>query len=136
MDIGKKYIIQQDGDLWFCAQGDFINLAESDAEFGGTPSDALRCFLEKESGTAPSASEQDALSTALEEMGKSIERALEECDLNDVMAVLASALVGITVELARRKGADTTKQITIQGGYQRDITIHPLKSAQQTQGGA
>lgn len=65
--------------------------------------------------------------SALEEIGVAIERALEECDVNDVMAILTGAFVGLTVELVRRNGHDTNKQITVSGGKERDITIHAPK---------
>lgn len=68
---------------------------------------------------------------ALKYMGDAIERAIGECPAYDVLSILASAFVGLTVELVRRQGEDTDKPITINGGAQRDLTIHPPKTAAQ-----
>lgn len=64
---------------------------------------------------------------ALEDMGKSIERALDECSTADVLGVLTGVFVGLAVELVRRQGHDTNEQIKIDGGNERDITIHSPK---------
>jgi hypothetical protein len=65
--------------------------------------------------------------SALENIGVAIERALDECDVNDVLAILTGAFVSLTVEVVRRKGGDTSKQITVDGSKERDITIHAPK---------
>lgn len=69
-------------------------------------------------------------------MGEAIENALDACNVADVLSIITSAFVGLTVELVRRQGEDTNKPIIIDGGDQRDVTIHPPKPAQQTQGGS
>lgn len=61
------------------------------------------------------------------ELGAAIERALDEEPALDVMSVLAGAFIGLTVELVRRQGHDVTKEIKVNGGQHRDITIHPPK---------
>lgn len=66
-------------------------------------------------------------------LGAAIERALDECPVSEVLSVLTGALVGLSVELVRRKGHDISKEIRLDGGDQRDITIHPPKHAQRTQ---
>lgn len=42
-----KYIIKKDGNSWCCYDETFINLQESDAEFGDTPQEALNNFIKK-----------------------------------------------------------------------------------------
>ena len=71
--------------------------------------------------------------SALKDMGEAIERAIEECHVSDVLSMLASALVGLTVELVRRQGEDTNKPITIDGEAVRAITIHPPKRTDDIQ---
>jgi len=36
--------------------------------------------------------------------------------------------VSLTVELCRRQGLDVTRQIRVDGGKQRDVTIHEPKT--------
>lgn len=69
--------------------------------------------------------------TALKDLAAAIERALDECPVSDVLSILTGSLVGLTVELVRRQGADINKSITLNGGDQRDITISPPKEAQR-----
>jgi hypothetical protein len=64
----------------------------------------------------------------IEKLGAAISDALDKCPVADVLSVLTGSLVGLTVELVRRKGEDVNKQITLDGGEQRDITIHPPKA--------
>jgi len=73
--------------------------------------------------------------SALERLGEAIEAALGEEEVGDVLSVLTGALVGLTVELCRRKGVDATLPITLDGGMQRNVTIHPPKAA-GSEGGA
>jgi hypothetical protein len=56
-----------------------------------------------------------------------IERALEQAPVTDVLAVVTGAFVGLMVEVVRRRGLDTSKEINVDGGVNRDITIHPTK---------
>lgn len=65
--------------------------------------------------------------SVLDKLGVAIEAALEEEPVSDVLAVLTGAFVGLTVELVRRQGHDVTKEIRVDGGRQRDITIHAPK---------
>lgn len=62
----------------------------------------------------------------IEDLDKAISDALDTCVTADVLSVLTGALVGLTVELVRRKGEDVGATIKIEGG-ERDITIHPPK---------
>lgn len=66
--------------------------------------------------------------SALTDMGTAIERALEECPTADVLAVITGTFVSLTVELCRRQGLDVTRQIRVDGGKQRDVTIHEPKT--------
>ena len=65
--------------------------------------------------------------SALEDLGDAISDALDECPAADVLSVLISALVGLTVELVRRQGHDATMSITLAGGEQRDVIISAAK---------
>lgn len=65
--------------------------------------------------------------TALSDLGDAIERALDECAVSDVLSVLVGTVVGVTVEVVRRKGGDPSNVITIDGGDQRDLTISAAK---------
>jgi hypothetical protein len=64
---------------------------------------------------------------AMEKLGAAIEVALSEAPVSDVLSILVASMVGLTVELARRQGVDETKEIKIDGGNQRDVTIHARK---------
>ncbi|AAN38054.1 BcepNY3gp56 [Burkholderia phage BcepNY3] len=66
---------------------------------------------------------------AIDALGEAIEQALEECPTNEVLAFLTGAFVGLITELARRHGADASQDIKIDGGKNRDITIHAAKAA-------
>lgn len=67
------------------------------------------------------------MSAAIDKLGEAIETALSEAPAADVLSVLTASLVGLTVELARRAGHDESKPIKIDGGNQRDVTIHERK---------
>ena len=63
----------------------------------------------------------------IEKLGAAIEQALDEAPVSDVLSVLTGAFVGLTVELVRREGHDANGEIKVDGGNQRDITIHAPK---------
>lgn len=65
--------------------------------------------------------------TAIEKLGDAIVQALEEAPVSDVLCILTGSFVSLTEELMRRHGHDLTKSIKIDGGQNRDITIHPEK---------
>lgn len=65
--------------------------------------------------------------TAIAKLGAAIEHALEEAPVSEVLSILTGAFVGLTVELVRRKGHDINKEIKVDGGQNRDITIHAPK---------
>lgn len=60
-------------------------------------------------------------------LGASIEQALNEAPVSDVLSILTGAFVGLTVELVRRKGHDLNLPIKVDGGPNRDITLHAPK---------
>jgi hypothetical protein len=66
-------------------------------------------------------------SSAIENLGDAISRALDEAPVSDVLSVLTGAFVALTVELIRRKGLDVNQKIEVDGGHERDITIHAPK---------
>jgi hypothetical protein len=66
---------------------------------------------------------------AIDKLGKAIESALDEAPVSDVLSILTGAFVGLTVELVRRQGHDVREEIKVDGGNQRDITIHAAKDA-------
>lgn len=68
---------------------------------------------------------------AIDKLGAAIEQALEEAPVSDVLSILVAAFVGVTVEMVRREGEDVAKEIKIDGGAQRDVTIHAPKSAKE-----
>jgi hypothetical protein len=63
----------------------------------------------------------------LDQLSGAIDQALAEARPVDVLSILTGAFVGLTVELVRRQGHDTSKAIKVDGGLARDITIHALK---------
>lgn len=65
--------------------------------------------------------------SAIEKLGVAIEAALDEAPVSDVLSVLTGAFVGLAVELVRRHGHDDIQEIKVNGGQQRDITIHAPK---------
>jgi hypothetical protein len=64
---------------------------------------------------------------AIDRLSDAISEALDSAPVSEVLTVLTGVFVGLTVELVRRQGHDVTKEIKVDGGQQRDITIHPPK---------
>lgn len=64
---------------------------------------------------------------AMDNLEDAICRALEEAPASEVLSLLTGAFVGLTVELVRRQGHDVRKTIEVDGGHERNITIHALK---------
>jgi hypothetical protein len=65
---------------------------------------------------------------AIETLCAAIDQALDDTPVSDVLAALTGAFVGLTIELVRRQGLDVNKEIKVDGGQQRDITIHAPKN--------
>lgn len=64
---------------------------------------------------------------ALDVLSDAIYRALAVHPVTDVLSALIGHFVGLTLELAISNGCDVDRQITIDGGSARDITIHAAK---------
>lgn len=65
--------------------------------------------------------------TAIEKLGTAIVQALDEAPATDVLSILTGSFVSLTLELLRRQGHDVAQPIKIDGGSERDITIHAPK---------
>lgn len=66
--------------------------------------------------------------SAISSLRAAIELALDEAPVSEVLSILTGAFVGLTVELVSRQDHDASKEIKVDGGKQRDITIHPEKA--------
>lgn len=66
--------------------------------------------------------------SALDRLGDAIRQALAEAPVADVLSLLTGAFVGLTLEVIRREGHDADREIKVDGGPNRDITIHAPKS--------
>jgi len=66
---------------------------------------------------------------ALINIKDAITAALLNVPASEVLSILTGAFVGLTVELVRRQGHDATQEIKIDGGDNRNITIHAVKAA-------
>lgn len=71
--------------------------------------------------------------SAMDDLRESIERALDECPVADVMGVITAVMVSLAVELVRRNGHDADKPITLQAWPGRDITISAPKAQEGAQ---
>lgn len=69
----------------------------------------------------------DQNKAAIEALGEAIATAIANADASDVLALLTGSFVALTLELVRREGADPDKLIRLDGGENRDITIHEPK---------
>ena len=54
-------------------------------------------------------------------------RFLDQVDMAQALSVATGLFVGLVVGYAEHAGEDSSKSITINGGDNRDITIHPAK---------
>lgn len=66
--------------------------------------------------------------TEIEKLGQAISDALDKAPAADVLTLLTGAFVSLTVELVRRQGYDVDREIRIDGGERRYITIHAPKA--------
>lgn len=71
----------------------------------------------------------------IEKLGQAISEALDKAPAADVLTVITGAFVGLTLEMVRHAGHDVSSPITVDGGKQRDITIHAAKPLAARQGG-
>lgn len=67
------------------------------------------------------------INPAIEKLACAVEQALDEAAVSEVLALLTGMFVGLTIEVCRREGCDVDREIRVDGGKQRDITIHAPK---------
>lgn len=65
---------------------------------------------------------------AIDTLGEAIATAISTADIDDVLALLTGTFVGLMLEVVRREGHDVNKEILLDGGPNRDITIHAPKA--------
>ena len=70
------------------------------------------------------------MSKAHDEFSAAFDRFLDEVGIADAMQVATGMFVSLVVGYLEHKGEDTNRPITIDGGDQRNVTIHPPKAAQ------
>jgi ketosteroid isomerase-like protein len=70
---------------------------------------------------------EEANKVAIERLGDAIATAVQTADIQDVLALLTGAFVSLTLEMLRREGHEPTGAIRLDGGENRDITIHESK---------
>lgn len=69
------------------------------------------------------------MSKAHDDFMVAFDKFLDDVGVADAMAVATTIFVSLVVSYAKHKGADLNKPIKIDGGEQRDITIHPPKAS-------
>ncbi|GAQ30268.1 putative uncharacterized protein [Ralstonia sp. NT80] len=67
------------------------------------------------------------MNEALEKLGAAVHAALDESPVAEVLGLITGVFVGLTVEVVRRQGHDVSMEIKVDGGPNRDITIHAPK---------
>ena len=70
---------------------------------------------------------------AHDEFVEAFDRFIQEVSIADAMSVATGLFVSLVVSWIELKGEDPSKKITINGGDQRDITIHAQKPATGSQ---
>lgn len=70
------------------------------------------------------------MSKAHDDFTDAFDRFLGQVGMADAMSVATGMFVSLVVGYLKHKGEDTDKAISINGGDQRDITIHAPKAAQ------
>jgi hypothetical protein len=65
---------------------------------------------------------------ALQGLVDSLTKALDEAPLNDVLSTVTGMFVTLITDVCKHKGHDDSLPITVDGGDNRDITIHPPKA--------
>ncbi len=64
---------------------------------------------------------------AIEEFSEAVGRVIASADISEVLGFITGVFVSLTVELVKREGHDADKEIKVDGGKSRDITIHAQK---------
>jgi cell division ATPase FtsA len=70
---------------------------------------------------------EDMNKVAIERLGDAIATAVQTADVQDVLALLTGSFVSLTLEMLRRGGHDPKGDVLLDGGENRDITIHAPK---------
>jgi ketosteroid isomerase-like protein len=70
---------------------------------------------------------QEDSNAAIDKLGAAIAEAVSNADVQDVLALLTGTFVALTLEMLRREGHDPKGDILLDGGENRDITIHKAK---------
>jgi ketosteroid isomerase-like protein len=70
---------------------------------------------------------QEDSNAAIDKLGAAIAEAVSSADVQDVLALLTGTFVALTLEMLRREGHDPKGDILLDGGENRDITIHKAK---------
>jgi hypothetical protein len=65
--------------------------------------------------------------SALDCLVSAMERAVDEAPLNEVLSLATGLFVNLVTELCKYKGHDDSLPITVDGGTNRNVTIHPPK---------
>ena len=73
------------------------------------------------------------MTKAHDDFSAAFDRFLDEVGIAEAMTVATGMFVSLVVGYLKHNGADASKTITIEGGRQRDVTIHPPKTAQRAQ---
>lgn len=92
-------------------------------------------WLAANRSATPTAAGDEAKTTGIEALGDAIERALDEAPVSDVLSIITGTFVSLVTELTRRAGHNADKEIKVDGGDQRDITIHAAKAEAGKVGG-
>jgi ketosteroid isomerase-like protein len=70
---------------------------------------------------------QEGSNAAIDKLGAAIAEAVSTADVQDVLALLTGSFVALTLEMLRREGHDPKGDVLLDGGENRDITIHAPK---------
>jgi ketosteroid isomerase-like protein len=70
---------------------------------------------------------QEDSNAAIDKLGAAIAEAVSTADVQDVLALLTGSFVALTLEMLRREGHDPKGDVLLDGGENRDITIHAPK---------
>lgn len=65
--------------------------------------------------------------STIEDLATAIDRAIDDCPIDEVVSVITGAFVSMLIGIVRHKGGNPDQQIDIDGGENRNITIHPTK---------
>jgi hypothetical protein len=73
------------------------------------------------------------MSKAHDDFAAAFDRLLDQVGIADAMSIATTIFVSLVVGYIAHKGEDTNKENKIDGGEQRDITIHAPKGAHERQ---